>query len=76
MLKCIMVSDELFDRSNKTSFVLFFSSQILLINKIIVSALELVNGLVVPLARKSKNMVPGCHYLTILDKLFKTRNYG
>lgn len=76
MLKCIMVSDELFDRSNKTSFVLFFSSQILLLNKIIVSALELVNGLVVPLARKSKNMVPGCHYLTILDKLFKTRNYG
>lgn len=76
MLKCIMVSDELFDRSNKTSFVLFFSSQILLINKIIVSALELVNSLVVPLARKSKNMVPGCHYLTILDKLFKTRNYG
>lgn len=76
MLKCIMVSDELFDRSNKTSFVLFFSSQILLLNKIIVSALELVNSLVVPLARKSKNMVPGCHYLTILDKLFKTRNYG
>lgn len=75
MLKCIMVSDELFDRSNKTSFVLFFSSQILLLNKIIVSALELVNSLVVPLARKSKNMVPGCH-LTILDKLFKTRNYG
>lgn len=75
MLKCIMVSDELFDRSNKTSCVVF-SSQILLINKIIVSALELVNSLVVPLARKSKNMVPGCHYLTILDKLFKTRNYG
>lgn len=40
----------------------------------IVSALELVNGLVVPLAWKSKNMVSACHYLPIVDTFFKARN--
>lgn len=69
-----MVSDKLFEAVRQVLWWCFFFSQILLLNKITVSALKLVNGLVVPLARKSKNMVPGCLYLPILDKSFKTRN--
>lgn len=52
MLKCIMVSDKLTEAIKQVlcCHFFFFLSQILPLNNMIVSALELVNGVVVPLA--------------------------